>query len=166
MFFWRQVSFFFFWDSYMTIYAFLIITLQITWCSSSRHLRKRCPGTHIQMKLSFLQQEAQLIYVVHFLYIFPLFSFPAVPASFLLQYIKRLCCACSHMRLEWLTAVQAAGPAPPEPGPLCRLNRVPPWESPLGSPLLSPSARAASNLTLSVTCVDSLQFPETVICVT
>lgn len=71
---------------------------------------------------------------------FPPVFLPCCPGLLSSSVPKRLCCACGHMRRGWLTAEQAAGPASPEPGPLCRLNRVPPWESRVGSPLPSPSA--------------------------
>lgn len=49
------------------------------WYNSFRHLVKRSNGIHIQKKLLVLLQEVQLIYVVNFLYIFPLISLPCCP---------------------------------------------------------------------------------------
>lgn len=51
------------------------------WYNSFRHLVKRSNRIHIQKKLLVLLQEAQLIYVVNFLYIFPLISLPCCPLS-------------------------------------------------------------------------------------
>lgn len=49
------------------------------WYNSFRHLVKRSNRIRIQKKLLVLLQEAQLIYVVNFLYIFPLISLPCCP---------------------------------------------------------------------------------------
>lgn len=49
------------------------------WYNSFRHLVKRSNRIRIQKKLLVLLQEAQLIYVVNFLYVFPLISLPCCP---------------------------------------------------------------------------------------
>lgn len=105
------------------------------WYNSFRHLVKRSNRIHIQKKLLVLLQEAQLIYVVNFLYIFsPDFSSLLSSFPFLLHCIKKFWCACSNIHWWGVSAVMPALTSQQWKPAMCavllQLPPEPPWESP------------------------------------
>lgn len=106
------------------------------WYYSFRHFVKRSNRIHIQKKLLVLLQEAQLIYVVHFLYIFPLISLPCCPLSpFFFTTLRNsdvpAATSTGGECLQWcqpcLPSSGSQQCALPQP---CALPSQPPWEPP------------------------------------